>query len=135
MPWQNILLALIMVPVGGTILGLLTVVIDGLVSDLDLGTTVKIWRKRRERRLRGATPNEQRHPKTTYIAIRILTLLLQSEEDRENIIGDLLEEHDQFYSKLHACLWLYQQVSKSALSLIYKNIKSRLAARLSDRIR
>jgi hypothetical protein len=64
----------------------------------------------------------------------LLKLIIPSTEEQENLIGDLLEEYNQFPSKLSAHLWLYKQVLKSVLPLIYKSVKSRLAARFGERI-
>jgi len=61
--------------------------------------------------------------------------MLISRKEREEIIGDLLEELNEFPSKLSAYFWLYKQVLRSALPLIYKNVKSRLASYFGVRIR
>jgi hypothetical protein len=67
--------------------------------------------------------------------IYLLKLMLLSNNDQNNIIGDLLEEYLQFNSKLRGYLWLYKQLIKSASPLIYKALKRRLAARFGERIR
>ena len=60
---------------------------------------------------------------------RTITLLfkvaLVSEAERESITGDLIEEFDQHPSRVTATFWLYKQVFKSLLPLIFKNLKSR----------
>lgn len=66
---------------------------------------------------------------------RRLVRFLLTEEDEENIIGDLREEYLQFHSKSEAHLWLYKQVLKSIAPLIYKTAKSRLASYLGERVR
>lgn len=73
-----------------------------------------------------------RRPNT---AADLLQLILPSSKERENIIGDLVEEYSQFPSRLQAHLWLYKQVLKSVLPLVYKNLKSRLASLFDVRAR
>jgi hypothetical protein len=65
----------------------------------------------------------------------LLKLSLPSDEEQENIIGDLLEEFDQFTSKEKAYLWLSKQVIKSICPLIYKILKTRIASLFRERIR
>jgi hypothetical protein len=78
---------------------------------------------------------KRRFSKPLPLVIRLLKLTLPSDEIQENIIGDLLEEFEQFGSKALAYLWLSKQVIKSLLPLAYKTIKARLAARFEERIR
>lgn len=69
------------------------------------------------------------------IAVRLLETLLPSDESQQNVIGDVLEEFAEFKSKTTAYIWLYKQVLKSVLPLVYKNLKSRLASYFGERIR
>jgi hypothetical protein len=72
--------------------------------------------------------------KANTIKRRLVRLVL-IEEEMANIIGDLLEEYNQIPSRLKANLWLYKQVITSIFPLIYRTLKSRLAARFGERIR
>lgn len=65
----------------------------------------------------------------------LLKLILPCDEEQENIIGDLLEECEQFSSKVLAYIWLSRQVIKSLLPLTYKTIKARLISRFREWIR
>lgn len=61
-------------------------------------------------------------------AVYLLSLLIPSNEDKDCIIGDLIEEYAQFQSRAAAYIWIYKQVFRSATSLVYKNIKYRLVS-------
>jgi hypothetical protein len=65
--------------------------------------------------------------------VSLFNLLVAAEEE-DNIIGDLIEEYEQFESKVAAHVWLYKQILKSILPLMYKTIKKRLASRFGKRI-
>lgn len=67
--------------------------------------------------------------------LRSLMRLILSEEEEENIVGDLLEEFQQFASNAKAYLWLSKQLTKSVWPLIYKNVTSRLASYFGERVR
>lgn len=58
----------------------------------------------------------------------VLEVAIPSDEEWECIIGDLSEEYKQFPSRGRANLWLYKQVFKSFLPLLYKTIKARLTS-------
>jgi hypothetical protein len=68
------------------------------------------------------------------LAARLLKSIL-SDEDREHIIGDVIEEFSLFESKLKAYLWLYKQVLTSAWPLICKTVERNLASMFKKRIR
>jgi phage-related protein len=72
---------------------------------------------------------------TQNILTRLLGLISSCGEEQENIVGDLLEEFNEFPSRVRAHLWLYKQVLKSVLPLIYKTAKTRLASYLGERVR
>lgn len=61
-------------------------------------------------------------PQTITLLFKVA---LVSEAEGEGITGDLLEEANQHSSRLTATIWLYKQVFKSLLPLIYKNLKGR----------
>lgn len=67
-------------------------------------------------------------------AARLLKSFL-SDEDREHIIGDVVEEFSLFESKLKAYLWLYKQVVTSAWPLVCNTIERKLASMFKKRIR
>ncbi|HEX8774911.1 MAG TPA: hypothetical protein VF735_15160 [Pyrinomonadaceae bacterium] len=78
----------------------------------------------------------QRQSLNTLSLIKCFTKLSYlSGPDKEYIIGDLLEEYNQFPSRIKANLWLYKQVITSIFPLVYKTIKSHLVARFGERIR
>jgi hypothetical protein len=93
-----------------------------LLFALFLGVSVALLRLRKFRK----------HPQ---IAARLLKVILPSTEEKEYIVGDLLEEYNQFSSRPKAYFWLYKQVLKSALPLAYKIAKTRLASYFRGRIR
>lgn len=68
------------------------------------------------------------------VAVWLLKHLLPSDEMQQYIIGDLLEEHNQFPSRRKAYFWLYKQIIKSVFPLIYKTIKSYLLHKIGKRI-
>lgn len=72
--------------------------------------------------------------KTKKLLRRVLNLIL-TEEEQENISGDLREEYLHFESKTEGCIWLYRQVIRSIPPLAYNNLKSRLASYFGERIR
>jgi hypothetical protein len=85
------------------------------------------------RRLRSTPHKEQDKDKFVAelpLATRLLKLMLDSDEEQEYVFGDLLEEYNQFPSRVKANLWLYKQVITSIFPLIYKTLRSRLAARI-----
>lgn len=65
----------------------------------------------------------------------LIKLILPAGEEQDNIVGDLLEEFSLLDSKFKAHVWLYKQVLKSVMPLIYKNLKSRLASYFKERVR
>lgn len=67
-------------------------------------------------------------------AKRLLSLILASGEEQENIVGDLFEEYLQFNSKAEASVWLYKQVFMSALPLIYKSLRRTAITRFGARV-
>lgn len=69
------------------------------------------------------------------LSIRLFKLIPISDEERDAIVGDLLEECQRFTSSTEAHIWLYKQVLKSVLPLAYKNLKSRLASYFGKRVR
>jgi hypothetical protein len=69
----------------------------------------------KERQIQPNQPNKE--PRTV---IRLLKSILPSDGQQENIIGDLLEEYNQFSSRIRANLWLYKQVITSIFPLVYK---------------
>lgn len=75
-------------------------------------------------------PPQQEH----HTAIRLLKLLLPSDEALDNIIGDLLEEYEQFQSKVKADIWLYRQAFKSIIPLLYRVIKSYFASLFGEHV-
>lgn len=74
--------------------------------------------------------SETHQSKTAEIFFKLLV----SAEEEDNIIGDLIEEYEQIESKVEAHVWLYKQILKSILPLMYKTIKKRLASRSGKRI-
>ncbi|MBV9960114.1 MAG: hypothetical protein JO360_16935 [Acidobacteria bacterium] len=56
----------------------------------------------------------------------LLKLFFPSDEEQENVIGDIAEEFEQFTSRARAYLWLSKQIIKSLLPLLHKNIRARL---------
>ena len=71
---------------------------------------------------------------SNHLQRRLISLAL-SDEDKENVIGDLSEEFREFKSKRRAYIWLCKQVLKSVLPLVYKNLRGRLAFYFGERIR
>lgn len=65
----------------------------------------------------------------------LIALSTSSLEEQENMIGDLLEEFSEFDSKSKGYLWLYKQVLKSVLHLVYRNVKNRLTSYFGERAR
>lgn len=65
----------------------------------------------------------------------LLKLILWSEIDQDNVIGDLVEECAQYQPKVRARRWLYTQVIKSVPPLLYENAKRYLASYLRGAIR
>lgn len=70
------------------------------------------------------------HSKARTNKYRLVRLIL-SEEEEENIIGDLLEEYSQYQSKLKAYWWLVGQIFKSVIPLIYKALKKAVTDKLA----
>lgn len=85
-------------------------------------------------RLRQAYLKIPSRVKTKNILRRVLSLIL-TEEEQESISGDLREECLHFESKTEGRIWLCRQIIKSIPPLAYKNLKSRLASYLEERIR
>jgi hypothetical protein len=79
--------------------------------------------------------NDRAHTSAQHIAVRILELILPPGEERDNVVGDLLEETNLTPLTFKAHLWLYKQAVMSALPLRYRNIKGRLASYFGERIR
>lgn len=67
-----------------------------------------------------------------FIIRHLFSLITVSKEELENILGDIEEEYNLHSSKLHANLWLYKQLFKSVLPLLYKTIKNRLVSYLGE---
>jgi len=80
-------------------------------------------------------PQQNRAAHKLHLTARLLKLTGASEEERENIVGDLWEEFNEFDSRLAAYIWLYKQALKSVLPLAYKTIKGRLASLFDVRAR
>lgn len=79
--------------------------------------------------------SRKRRPQSKSIAsLCCLLRLFLTEEDVENIVGDLWEEYTNFQSKADGHVWLYKQVLKSVLPLVAKTIRSRLASYFRGRI-
>ena len=75
-------------------------------------------------------PREVATKKLPKIAGRLLSLLL-SEQDRENVMGDLQEAYHELIAKsgrLKARLWIYNQVITSAWPLVRKAISRRFSS-------
>ena len=68
------------------------------------------------------------------LAKELLNLIL-SERERDNIVGDLSEAYLEFNSKIKADLWLYKQILKSVVPLLYNTFRHRLASYFRERIR
>jgi hypothetical protein len=115
----------------GEILALVSTAISGIAA------LVQIWWAVDDHRSSRATSEvKKRRPSNTQIIPKqLLKLISTSDEEADNIIGDLLEECDLYPSKLKARIWLYKQVLKSAPPLIYKSIRGRLASYFGKRIR
>jgi hypothetical protein len=86
-------------------------------------------------KLKVPKAKSEEHLKSASFAIRLLVLFLLSDDERESLAGDLIEEHSEFQSRFRADVWLYIQILKSALPLICKNLKNRLAYYFGERIR
>jgi hypothetical protein len=69
------------------------------------------------------------------LAIRLLKTILPSDQEQQNIIGDLLEEYWLIKSKLRASVWLYKQILISGAAIIWKTIKNNISSMLRKRIR
>ena len=70
-----------------------------------------------------------------HLSMDLLKLTGATEEEQENITGDLLEEFNRFDSRLIAYIWLYKQVLKSVLPLAYNAARRRLASLFDVRAR
>jgi hypothetical protein len=73
--------------------------------------------------------------RTPSLILDLLKIVIPADDELENIIGDLEEEYNQISPTSKANLWLYKQVLKSVLPLVYKNLKGRLSSYFKERIR
>lgn len=81
------------------------------------------------------TSEQGKHVNEPKMVVRLLKLVIPSNAEQQNIIGDLLEEFSLFESKPKAYLWLYKQILTSACPLFWKTIKNKLASVFSERVR
>ena len=110
-----------------------------IASLIELGLCIALFielggipARNRERDVSSQANGTPHEPQT---AIRLLKLILPSDETQPIIIGDLLEEFDHIYSKPKAYLWLFSQAFRSIPPLIYARVKSQLASYLGKWIR
>lgn len=83
----------------------------------------------------GFSYDENQQFRNPLLVPYLLRFLLLSDEEQESIIGDLFEEYSQFNSIIKAHIWLYRQILKSVLPLVFKNLKSRFASYFGERVR
>lgn len=81
------------------------------------------------------TSERGKHVNEPRIAIRLLKLIIPSNAEQQNVIGDLIEEFDLFESKPKAYVWFYKQLIISACPLIWRTLKYKLASVFSERVR
>lgn len=94
--------------------------------------TARMWTATSQ--MEKAQDNEKA-PDDLPLLVRLFILMLVSNEEYENIAGDLQENFTSFKSKAKAHLWLYKQIITSACPLTWKMIKNRLASVFSKRAR
>ncbi|MDQ1591611.1 MAG: hypothetical protein QOG71_2238 [Pyrinomonadaceae bacterium] len=94
-----------------------------------------LWDKVEARSVRPNQPDKKNSIVASATLNRLLKLITSSSDEQENIIGDLLEEFNEYPSRLPAHFWLYKQVLKSVLPLIYKTARNRLASYFGERVR
>ena len=68
--------------------------------------------------------------RTQTLRKSLLKDILPSGEELENLIGDLIEEYNEIPSRTEARRWLYKQLIKSVLPLVYETVKNKLSSRL-----
>lgn len=66
---------------------------------------------------------------------RVLKAAVPADEEWENVVGDLLEEHREFPSRAAANTWLRRQLLMSLPHLLLKAFKGRLASYLGRQVR
>jgi hypothetical protein len=83
----------------------------------------------------GKAQDNEKAPADLPLLARLFILMLVSNEEYENIAGDLQEDFICCKSKAEAYRRLYKQIITSVCPLTWKTIKNRLASVFSKRAR
>lgn len=107
----------------------LTILLGVIGATLSALQLIIAWKqfKLSKRESKESTQEKLPQNELPAAAVGLLKLTVSSEDEQENIIGDLVEEQSHLQSGAKTRFWLYGQVIRSFFPLAYRRLRSSLS--------